>query len=73
MSAANIFSHVIPARPAFDGLGQAAARGLGLFATWFLRGRGRQQLRQLDDLTLRDIGITRYDAEIEAKKVFWQS
>ncbi len=68
MSATSIFSHAIPSQS----LGQAAVKGLGLFATWFLRGRARQQLRQLDDLTLRDIGVSRYDAEIEAGKPFWK-
>lgn len=68
MSATSIFSHVVPSQ----GGGHAALKGLGLFATWFLRGRARQQLRQLDELTLRDIGITRYDAEIEANKPFWK-
>ncbi|MHB1216868.1 MAG: DUF1127 domain-containing protein [Alphaproteobacteria bacterium] len=68
MSATSVFSHVIPSQ----GLGHAALKGLGLFATWFLRGRARQQLRQLDELTLRDIGVTRYDAEIEANKPFWK-
>ncbi len=68
MSATSIFSHAIPSQS----LGQAALKGLGLFTTWFLRGRARQQLRQLDDLTLRDIGVSRYDAEIEAGKPFWK-
>jgi len=68
MSATSIFSHAIPSQ----GLGQTAVKGLGLFVTWFLRGRARQQLRQLDDLTLRDIGVSRYDAEIEASKPFWK-
>ena len=68
MSATSIFSHVVPSH----GVGHAALKGLGLFATWFLRGRARQQLRQLDELTLRDIGVTRYDAEIEARKPFWK-
>ena len=68
MSATSIFSHVVPSQS----LGQTALRGLGLFATWFLRGRARQQLRQLDDLTLRDIGVSRYDAEVEAGKPFWK-
>lgn len=68
MSTTSVFSHVIPSQ----GLGDATLKGLGLFATWFLRGRARQQLRQLDELTLRDIGVTRYDAEIEANKPFWK-
>ncbi len=69
MSATSIFSHAIPSS---QGLGHAALKGLGLFATWFLRGRARQQLRQLDEMTLRDIGVSRYDAEIEASKPFWK-
>lgn len=72
MSAISIFSHVLPARTGFD-LGRILVKGLGLFTTWFLQGRARQQLRQLDDYTLRDIGISRYDAEIESNKPFWKA
>jgi uncharacterized protein YjiS (DUF1127 family) len=35
------------------------------------RRRQRQQLRQLDDHQLRDIGLTREQAEREADRPFW--
>ncbi|MFZ1923353.1 MAG: DUF1127 domain-containing protein, partial [Xanthobacteraceae bacterium] len=37
------------------------------------RSRSRQELQGLPDATLRDIGITRCDAEREAHKPFWMS
>ncbi|HEX6102124.1 MAG TPA: DUF1127 domain-containing protein [Alphaproteobacteria bacterium] len=39
---------------------------------WRQRARGRQQLREFDDHLLRDIGITRLQAEAEASKPFWR-
>jgi uncharacterized protein YjiS (DUF1127 family) len=40
---------------------------------WRERTRGRQQLLLLDDHVLRDIGITRPQAEAEANKPFWRA
>ena len=40
---------------------------------WQDRTRGRQQLRDLDDHVLRDIGITRLQADAEASKPFWRA
>ncbi|MFZ0609753.1 MAG: DUF1127 domain-containing protein [Xanthobacteraceae bacterium] len=42
-------------------------------AEWQHRSRSRQELQGLPDATLRDIGITRCDAEREAHKPFWMS
>lgn len=39
---------------------------------WFERSESRRQLARLDDQLLRDIGITRHQARIEANKPFWQ-
>lgn len=39
---------------------------------WHLRARQRRELRELDDRTLRDIGVSRADADFEARKRFWQ-
>ena len=36
------------------------------------RQRGRRQLRELDDRLLRDIGLTRADAECAGRRRFWQ-
>jgi len=43
-----------------------------LIARWIERTRQREALAQLDDHTLRDIGITRFDALREAEKPFWK-
>lgn len=40
-------------------------------AAW-RRRRSRVVLSQLDDFMLKDIGLTRADAEHEANKPFWQ-
>lgn len=40
---------------------------------WYQRARQRRQLGLLDDRQLRDIGLDRADARVEAGKPFWQS
>ncbi len=40
---------------------------------WQRRSRSRQELEGLSDATLRDIGITRCDAQHEAQKAFWMA
>ena len=46
--------------------------GLMLIARWIERSRQRRALAALDDHVLRDIGITRVEAEREAQKPFWK-
>jgi uncharacterized protein YjiS (DUF1127 family) len=43
------------------------------FAEWWLRERSRNELMNLADWTLRDIGVSRSDAEFEASKPFWMA
>jgi uncharacterized protein YjiS (DUF1127 family) len=44
-----------------------------LLARWFDAARSRQTLDGLDDHMLRDIGLTRAEAQREASKFFWQA
>ena len=39
---------------------------------WRRRANGRLELARLDDRMLRDIGLTRFDAEYEINKPFWR-
>lgn len=39
---------------------------------WRVRHKTRVHLASLDDRTLRDIGLSRYDAYKEAEKPFWE-
>lgn len=50
----------------------AAAQGLlaKVGASW-RRRRSRNLLLQLDDYMLKDIGVTRAEAQLEANKPFW--
>lgn len=43
---------------------------LSLMAMFALR-RQRRQLRDLDDAQLADIGLTRYEAEVESRRPAW--
>jgi uncharacterized protein YjiS (DUF1127 family) len=82
---ATLFSMVTTASPVFratvGGQGRRAAthtprpwrRLLNALRLWQQRARGRQQLREFDDHMLRDIGITRLQAEAEATKPFWRA
>lgn len=42
------------------------------FATWSKRVAGRRDLARLSNRMLEDIGITRFDVDVEAGKFFWQ-
>lgn len=42
-------------------------------AEWRRRTRGRRELAALCDRCLRDMGLTRYDANREVRKPFWRS
>ena len=49
------------------------ARALDTLLLWHERARQRRQLLQLDDVMLRDLGVTRADASGEAGKPFWRA
>jgi uncharacterized protein YjiS (DUF1127 family) len=59
---------------------QASPRRLGGFLSgvraalreWRRRRNGRLELARLDERMLRDIGLTRVDAEYEINKPFWR-
>ena len=40
---------------------------------WRRRSRDRRALAAMSDRSLRDIGLTRYDADWEASKPFWRA
>jgi len=46
---------------------------LALMTVWFQRAHQRRQLAALDDRALRDIGISREQAQTEAAKPFWKA
>jgi uncharacterized protein YjiS (DUF1127 family) len=46
---------------------------IALFKLWWRRARDREDLATMNDQSLRDIGITRYDAWHEARKPFWRA
>ena len=43
-----------------------------MIGEWRRRARSRRELLALDDHMLKDIGITRVDAQYEAAKSFWR-
>ncbi len=43
-----------------------------LLREWRRRRRDRNVLAAMSDRALRDIGLTRYDMEVEVRKPFWQ-
>jgi len=57
------------ARNGTDGVVRMFLRGLG---ESFRRARQRRDLAALSDYHLRDIGLTRIDAEREVGKPFWR-
>ncbi len=55
------------------GLAHAAHSAFLSLALWQRRREQRRYLLSLDDRLLRDIGLTRVEAEIEADKPFWRA
>lgn len=51
---------------------QLWARMVSELAEWRRRLRDRRALAAMSDRSLRDIGVTRYDALQEANKPFWR-
>ena len=49
------------------------ARAMTVLQTWLRRSRGRDDLAELDEHLLRDIGLTRSEVENERNKLFWQA
>jgi uncharacterized protein YjiS (DUF1127 family) len=58
-----------PARPASRSVGSRVAATV---REWRRRVRGRAELAELDDRMLKDIGLTRADAEFLSNKPFWR-
>jgi len=69
------FADTLPARWSAGDAAPAASwidGAAGLLARWLDASRSRQTLEDLDEHLLRDIGITRDEAQHEARKFFWQ-
>lgn len=49
------------------------ARMISELSEWRRRSRDRRALAAMSDRSLRDIGVTRYDAAYEARKPFWRA
>ena len=53
-------------------LGDAWDHAVACLREWRRRTRERAELAALDDRTLKDIGLTRADAEFLSNKPFWR-
>lgn len=56
----------------FRRLGDLIGHIADTLRTWRVRDRQRRELRELDDATLKDIGLTRAQANFAADKPFWR-
>ncbi|GEM_PF-558065 len=56
-----------------DRFNHAIRRGLVTLREWRRRSRERYQIAALDDRMLKDIGISRADAEFLSDKPFWRA
>ena len=59
-------------QPCSAALHRGARRLIVLLRAWRRRRRDRRELTRLDDRTLKDIGLTRADAEFLINKPFWR-
>jgi uncharacterized protein YjiS (DUF1127 family) len=48
-------------------------RVISLVGTWRLRMRDRRELKLMSEKSLRELGLTRYDALQEIRKPFWRA
>lgn len=55
------------------GLAPVLTRAVEAPVDWVARMRDRRQLASLSDAMLKDIGVSRADAEHEVGKHFWQA
>lgn len=55
------------------GISDGVLATLDAVLTWNDRRRQRRELLELDEHLLKDIGITRVDAEWEGRKPFWRA
>jgi len=60
-------------RHAVLALGDAWDHTVANLREWRRRSRERAELAALDDRTLKDIGLTRADAEFLSNKPFWRA
>jgi uncharacterized protein YjiS (DUF1127 family) len=72
-TAERTFAPVPAGHRSFERRASGLRHALDTLALWQQRARGRRQLRRFDDHLLRDIGITRLQAEVEADKPFWRA
>ena len=50
-----------------------AAKVRGRLHAWAERDRSRRELRELDAATLRDLGLSRADADFIGSRPFWRA
>jgi len=65
-------SHTGAVAKVATGISDGVLTLLDTVLTWNDRRRQRRELLDLDDHLLKDIGVTRVDAEWEGRKPFWR-
>ncbi len=49
-----------------------STKAVNIVRTWVRRSNDRRMLVQMNNRMLSDIGLTRFDVNLEADKYFWQ-
>ena len=49
-----------------------STKAVDIVRTWVRRSNDRRMLVRMSDHVLGDIGLTRFDVNVEANKYFWQ-
>jgi len=60
-------------KPLRQALAGRIARVLATLRSWRQRARSRRELAGFDDYLLRDLGMSRSQAQFESGKRFWQA
>lgn len=67
-----LFKSAARSLPTLPSPGQALTRLVEVLATWERRARERRTLAEMSNHMLKDLGISRVDARLEADKPFWR-
>ena len=60
-------------RPFAPALADAVRRGVATLRLWRERAEERRRLAEFPDYLLKDMGLTRVQAQTEARKPFWRA
>jgi uncharacterized protein YjiS (DUF1127 family) len=72
MNSLNLTAHLPLSTTKRSGAHDWLAQARATVRCWLARSHGRDELAEMDEHLLKDIGLSRSDALVETGKYFWQ-